>query len=275
MRSLLLAAILPAFLCAAPKLEIVKPLLSDNQGGAPNAAAFEYLPGGLLFFTCRIAGYSKSPDDKVHLAYSVQAFDAKDVPLDEIYKNDITGEAGTEDKDWLPRIETTLSLPPLVAGGTYKIVVKAEDVLAKTSTELAVPFHVRASGVEPSDTLVVRNFQFSRNQEGTEVLVKPVYRPGDVIWAKFDITGFRYGPGNRIDVSYVTTLMAPGGTVLWLQPEPALEQSESFYPKRYFSAGIGVGVKGKISPEPYTILVQVKDAVGKQAFEVKRTFTIE
>jgi len=76
-------------------------------------------------------------------------------------------------------------------------------------------------------------------------------------------------------VSYVTTLIAPGGTVLWLQPEPALEQSESFYPKRYFSAGIGVKVSGKISPEPYTIQVQVKDAVGKQTFEVKRTFTIE
>ena len=46
-------------------------------------------PGETLFFSCRIAGYAKTPEEKVHLAYSVQAFDPKGVPLTEIYKNEM------------------------------------------------------------------------------------------------------------------------------------------------------------------------------------------
>ena len=56
---------------------------------------------------------------------------------------------------------------------------------------------------------------------------------------KFDITGFKYGEKNRIDVSYTTSFLSPVGKVLWTQPEPAVEQSESFYPKRFVAAQMG------------------------------------
>jgi hypothetical protein len=271
----LILTFLPAFLAAAPALQIVKPVLSQMDGGAPDPPGFEHTPGEVVFFSCRIAGYTKSENEKVQLRYSVQAFDPKGVPLDEIYKNEMTVEVSPQDKDWQPKIATSLALPPLAPPGDFKIVVKAEDVLAGTSAELSVPFKLRGHAVEPSESLIVRNFQFFRDEDATRPAEKPVYKPGDGVFAKFDIIGFGYGDRNRIDVSYVTSVIAPGGKVLWTQPEPAAEQSESFYPKHYVPASMGINLTPAIRPGEYTIAVAVKDAVGGRTYEAKFPFTIQ
>ena len=143
MRSTLLIAFLPAVLCAAPALQIVKPIISQMDGGTPDNPGFEHVPGETLNFSCRISGYVKSAEEKIHLTYSVQAFDPKGVALTELYKNEIVDEVSPQDKGWMPKIETEVAIPPLVASGAYKIVVKVEDVMAKASEELAVPFQVR------------------------------------------------------------------------------------------------------------------------------------
>ncbi len=275
MRSTLLIAFLPIVLSAAPALQVVKPVISQMEAGAPDPPGLEHVPGETLYFTCRVDGFTKSAEDKIHLVYSVQAFDPKGVPLTELYKNEIMDEVSPQDKGWQPRIETEVAIPPLVASGAYKIVVKVEDVLAKANQELAVPFQVRGHELPASDTLVVHNFRFFKNEDDTQALAKAAYKPGDGVWAKFDITGYKYGEGNKIDVSYVTSVVAPSGKVLWTQPEPAAEQSDSFYPKRYVAASFGITLQPNIRPGEYTIAVQVKDAVGNQSYEAKGTFTIE
>jgi len=254
---------------------VVKPVLSQMEGGVPEPSGFQYVSGETLYFSCRVAGFTKSDEQKVHIAYSVQAFDPKGVPLDELYQNEIKVELSAQDKEWMPKIATSLSIPPLTPSGTYKIVVKLEDVPAKTATEAAVPFQVRGHDIEASDTLVVRNFHFYRGEEDAQPAPKSVYKPGDGVWAKFDIIGFQYGPKNKVDVSYVTSVIAPSGKVLWKQPAAAVEQSESFYPKRYVSASMGITLQSTIRPGDYTIAVEVKDAIGNQSFEQKYTFTVE
>jgi hypothetical protein len=271
-RFIVLLALLPGLLIAAPALQIVKPIISQMDGGTPDPPGYEHVPGEVLFFTCRISGYTKSSESKIHVAFSVQPFDAQGVPLGELYKNEISDEVSPQDKEWLPKIETEIPIPPLVGSGAYKILVKVEDLVAKTSSELPVTFQVRGRDVAPSDTLVVRNFRFFRSEEDTVALEKPVYKPGDGVWAKFDITGFKYGEKNKIDVSSV---IAPSGKVLWTQPEPAAERTESFYPKRYMPASMGISLQGSIRPGEYTMAVQVKDTVGNQTCEAKYTFTVE
>jgi hypothetical protein len=245
------------------------------DGGASDPPGFDHVPGEVLYFSCRISGYTKSPESKIHLAFSVEPFDPKGVALGELYKNEITDEVSPQDKEWMPKIATEIAIPPLVGTGTYKIVVKVEDLMAKTTSELAVPFQVRGRDVEPSDTLAVRNFRFFRGEEDTQAIEKAAYKPGDGVWAKFDITGYKYGEKNKIDVSYITTVIAPSGKVLWTQPEPAAEQTESFYPKRYVQASMGINLTPTIRPGEYTIAVQVKDAVGSQTLESRYTFTVE
>jgi hypothetical protein len=278
MQPLLLVALLPALLSAAPApaptLEIIKPVISQIEGGSPDPGSFEYAAGQTLFFTCRVANYAKSADYKVHLAYSVQPFDAAGVPLAELDKNAIEDEVTPQDKEWQPKISTEIAIPSLIATGTYKVVVKVEDLVAKTSAELAVLFDVRGLDVVPSDTLVVRSLRFFRTDTDTQPIERATYRSGDGLWAKFFITGFRYGPGNAIDISYQTSILGAGDKVLWTQPEPAVEQSHSFYPKRYVEATMGLSLQGTKSGR-YTLAVQVKDAVGNQTSEARETFTVE
>ena len=274
MRPILVFA-LAATLAAAAPLGIVRAVISDSDGGAVLPASFEHIPGETLFFFCRVAGYQKTPEEKIHLAYTIQAVDPKGVPLVEPFRQEIVDEVTPQDKDWMPKIQTEIMVPPLAGSGTYKILVNVEDLVAKAKTDTSLPFLVRGRDVTASDTLTTRNFQFFRSEDDTQPVEKAAYRAGDGVWARFDITGFGYGPKNKIDVSYVTSVITDAGKVLWTQPEPAVEQSESFYPKRYVPAAMGITLQKNIRPGTYTIAVQVKDAVGNQTYETKQTFTVE
>jgi uncharacterized protein YfaS (alpha-2-macroglobulin family) len=270
-------ALLIAFascLAAAP-LQVVRPILSDSEGGAALPTGFEYRPGETLFFSCRLANYKKTPEEKVHLAYSVQAFDPKGVPLVELFKNDISTEVAPQDKEWMPRIATEIAIPPLIAGGTYRIEVKAEDLVGNSEAELSVSFQVRGRRLAPSDTLTIENFQFFRGEEDIQPVDKPIYRSGDSVWARFDITGFRYGPGNQVDVSYVVSVLDSTGKVLWTQPEPTVERTGSFYPKLWVSASMSITIQGNTRPGEYFFSVEAKDGVGNQTYETKAAFTVE
>lgn len=275
MRSLVLLALLPALAPAAEPLGVVQAVIAQMEGGEALPADFQHAPGETLFFSCRIAGFTKSPKEEIHLKYSVQAFDPKGVALSEIYQNEMQEEVGPQDKDWLPKVETQVDLPPILRGGAYKILVKVEDVLAKTSAELAAPFQVRAKDVPASPTLTVRNFQWYHTDEEERPMARPVYHPGDNMWMRFDMVGFKYGEGNKIDVSYVASLVLASGKAIWTQPEPAVEQSESFYPKPYIDGEFGISLQKNFQPGTYTMAVAVKDAVGKQTYEGKFNFTVQ
>jgi len=275
MRFRFLSIVVPFLLAAVPALQLVNPVVSQSDGGPPDPPAFVHVAGETLFFTCRVANFIKSPEEKFHLAYSVEAFDPLGVPLNEIYKNEVSGEVTPQDRNWLPKIEAEIPTPPLGPTGAYKIVVKVEDLIGKASAELSVPFQVRGRAVEPSATLVVRNFQFFRGEDDTQPLTKAAYHPGDSVWAKFDIVGYKLGDGNTIDVSYVTSLISPAGKVMWTQPEPAVDKDASFYPKRFVQASMGITLLKDTKPGEYTIGVQVKDGIGNQTVEAKFPFTLE
>jgi len=275
MRSLLLLALLPALAPAADPLGVVQAVIAQMDGGEALPADFQHAPGETLFFSCRVANFTKSAKEEIHLKYSVQAFDPKGVALSEIYQNEMEEEVGPQDKDWLPKIETQVDLPPILRGGAFKIQVKVEDVLAKASAELAVPFQVHAKDVPASATLTVRDFQWYHNDEETRPMARPVYHPGDNMWMRFDMVGYKYGEGNKIDVSYVASLVLASGKAIWTQPEPAVEQSESFYPKPYVDGEFGISLQKNFQPGTYTMAVVVKDAVGKQTYEGKFNFTVQ
>ncbi len=231
-----------ALLAAAPALEVIKPVIAQSDGGPPDTPNFVHVAGETLFFTCRVANFAKSPDEKIHLTYSVEAFDPQGVALNEIYKHEVSDEVTPQDREWQPKIETEIATPPLGPTGAYKIVVKVEDLIGKTTAELSVPFQIRGHAVEPSETLAVRNFQYFRGEDDVQPLEKAAYHPGDAVWAKFDIVGYKLGAQNAVDVSYVTSLISPAGKVMWTQPDPAVDKDASFYPKRYVSSSMGINL---------------------------------
>jgi hypothetical protein len=276
MRRLLPAMFLSALLTSAATLEIVRTAISDTDGGPPNPVNAGYHPGDSLYFTCRISGYTKDDKQQVRLAYTVQAIDPHGVALTEPYKNTVNAEVAPQDKEWLPKVETTINLPGLLFAGEYKIAVKVDDLIAKSSTDLAVPFRVRGrEDIHPSDSLSVQAFRFLRHEDDPHPAERAAYVPGDQLWAKFDITGFRYGPANRIDVTYITSVLGPDGKTLWTQREPVGEQGDSFYPRAFVPATMSLELQAKIKPGAYTLVVQAKDAIGAQTCEIRQPFTIE
>ncbi|HEV3333697.1 MAG TPA: hypothetical protein VG096_22085 [Bryobacteraceae bacterium] len=275
MRPILLLTFASSLLAAPAPLAIVRSIISDSEGGAALPKTFDFVPGETLFFSCRISGFRQTAEEKIHLTYTVDVFDPAGVPLVEHFKNEIVDEVGPQDKEWMPKIATEIAIPPLIGSGAYTIVVKAEDFIGKANAELTVPFQVRARRVDRSDTLTLRNFEFLRSEEDTQPLETAAYRPGDTVWARFDITGFKYGPKNAIDVGYVVSILDGSGKVLWTQPEATTEQSESFYPKRYISGTLSITIQKNTKPGKYAIGVQVKDTVGTQTNEAKETFTVE
>ena len=54
--------------------------------------------------------------------------------------------------------------------------------------------------VAPSDTLTVRNFHFYRSEDEPEPLAKAGVSAGRRGVGRFDIIGYKFGEGNRIDV---------------------------------------------------------------------------
>jgi hypothetical protein len=206
----------------------------------------------------------------------VQAFDSKGVPVAEIYKGESKDEVGPEDKNWLPKIETQIVLPEILRPGSYKIVVKVDDLLAKTSADGAFPFEVTGRDVSASATLLAKDFRWFHNEEDTRAINPPVYKPGDNMFMKFDITGFKYGENNKVDVSYRPSLMLEDGKKIWTQEgDPPSEQSEAFYPKPYVEGEFGISLNKDFKPGTYFIVISLKDAIGKQNYEGKFQFSVQ
>ncbi len=157
----------------------------------------------------------------------------------------------------------------------YKISVKVWDRVAKTETAAEVALRVEGRNVEPSDTLVLRNFRFLRSEEDRNPLAIAAYRPGDTLWARFDITGYKFGPENRLDVAYSVAVAGPDGAIGYSQPHAAEAKTQSFYPQRYQPGIVSLNVPPDMTKGRYTLIVTVKDNLGNQSAEVKEPFTVE
>jgi hypothetical protein len=268
------AALAARSLRAEEPLTIVNAAIRQVEDGAPLPPGFTYTPGEILFFSFQVAGY-KAADDKVHISYEVNAVDAKGVRIMEPVKGDVEATLAPQDKEWKPKVHPEIPLPALAGSGTYKIVARVTDDIGKTEASKEVPFEVRGHNVEPSDTLVVRNFRFYRSDEDPNPLANPAFRRGDSVWARFDITGYKFGEGNMVEVAYGIAVLNSEGKVLFSQDQAAVEQGGSFYPKRFVPGQMSITTQSNMRPGEYYIVVKVEDRIGNQKAESKEKFTVE
>ncbi|HUA60495.1 MAG TPA: hypothetical protein VML19_17160 [Verrucomicrobiae bacterium] len=274
--SLLFAALLPVLPGAAPDgLSIIDATLSRSDDGVNEAKGTEHAAGELLFFTCRIANYTKTAEQKINLAYSVQAFDPKGVALLDIYKNQIAEEVAPQDKEWLPKISTEIELPPALLSGTYKITVNVEDTVAHTKATLDVPFRVHGHAIEATQTLSVQNMKYYKGEDDAVAMTKAVYKAGDALWVRFDVTGYKYGENNKVHLNYIFSVLGADGAAIWTAPQPIVEESEAVYPKPFVSGAFSIQVQSAVKPGEYAIGVKAVDLVGKQTVEAKQPFTVQ
>ena len=273
-----LSFVLTSVLSAAPPpkpFKIIDAGIHQTEDGPLIEKGTTFVPGEVIFFSCRLDGYQVSTAHKVAIQYQFSAVDPAGLPVVEPASGKIDTELALEDKDWKPKIRQTVLVPPLAEPGIYKMRFSAKDELSEAVVSTEAAFEVKGHAVEPSDTLVVRNFRFYRKEDDAEPLKLAAYRPGDTIWARFDITGFKLGTGNLRDVAYVLAVSGPSGRVMLAPREPTVDKGLSFYPMKYVPCTISLNLQRDIHPDEYTITVTAQDRIGNQTFESKQTFRVE
>jgi hypothetical protein len=274
--ALTLAAVGLVWAAPAP-LAIVNIVVHDIEDGPPIPPGFSFVPGQFIFLSFQIAGYGATPERKLRLNCEVDAFDPKGIRIVETLGCNVAETLADEDKNWKPKIRLQALIPPLAGSGAYKIAIRIKDDVNGQTAEQELPFLVRGRDVPPSDNLVVRNFHFYRGEDDPNPLAAALYRPGDTLWARFDITGYRFGDGNAIHVDYRIAVLGPGGKVIYTQPEGeiAVEKSISFYPKPYVPGAMNLSLQRTIRPGQYAIAVTARDLLGNQSVEITEKFSIE
>lgn len=274
MLTALLALLWPAApASSAPPLSITALTLHQYEGGPPLGPGFRFGRGESVFVRYRIQGFTRSKDQRVHLECTLEALDGGGVRLVPVQRQTIETELTPQDKDWAPVVRHEFVIPPLLDPGAYRIVVTVEDKLSGARAQAEASFLVRGPVVEPSQTLVARNFRFLKGEEGPVVEGAPVFFRGETLWARFEITGYKIGEKNRIEVEYGLSVLGPTGKEIYSEPVAAAERSTPFYPHRYLPGILSLDLKNA-QPGDYTLVVRIRDLVGDQQYEERHPFQV-
>lgn len=277
---LLLASALLATAADKP-LAIVHSVFAVSEDGPPEASDEDFVPGETIYFSCQVEGYRKveKPDDygkqNVALQYQIEVRDQSGTLLKPLKQDKIETTVTQEDKNWKPKLRDTIVIPPLADTGEYFVLVKLTDELAKSMQEERAVFHIKGRDVAPSDTLTVRNFRFLRNEDEDRALLVAAYRPGDAVWAKFEMTGYKFGEKNQVDIDYGLTVLREDGSVAYTQPDAADQRIQTYYPQRYQPGELNLNLAKDQALGKYTIVLTVRDNIGHQMYETRATFSVE
>ena len=272
---LLTAGALPA----QPKLAFERLALHQYEDGPLLPAAHEFLPGETIWFSARIAGFESRQDGdnrNVKLSWQVGIADPAGVAVEAPRTGRLDESLRTQDKNWVPKFVVSFLLPSFIPGGNYHIPVTVKDELVGSEISGSLEFHVRAESIEPSETFVIRNFRFLRNENDTEALRQPVvYPPGAMLWAKFEMAGYKFEANHKFSVEYGLAVLNADGKELFAQPEAAADSKESFYPQLRVPGALSLHLDPNVPAATYTLVVTVRDKIGGQTAEHRETFRVE
>jgi hypothetical protein len=261
-------------------LAIVQAGVQQSEDAPFAPADYTFLPGDFLYFTFQIAGFAiQSLDrDEVHkisLTYQVTPEDANGVPLTKPVSDSIQAELNSEDKSWTPKRRASFLLPSYIASGDFRVHVEAQDLFGKSEVAKDFPFHIGGVHIEASDSVNVQHFEFLRHEMDREALDVPAYSPGDTVFARFDMAGFKVGPGNTYDLQYGLVVMQPSGKAFLEAPQAADLKASSFYPAQYLPGTVRINTPPNSAKGEYILTLVVRDLIGKTKYETKKSFSIE
>jgi hypothetical protein len=259
-------------------LAIVQAGIQTSEDAPFAPKNYEFLPGEYLHFTFTISGYQteKIADTiRLHLQYVVDVEDTSGAQLAPPESGTIQDELHPQDSDWLPKRRLSFQLPSQVAAGSFTLQVTVKDLVAKTEIKKTFSFRIGGRKLQPSDTLDVQNFHFYRNENDKEPLEVVAYRPGDTIWARYDIVGFKTDAKHAYKVDYALTVYRPDGTVFLSAPKAGEQASADFYAAQFIPGVLNLTTTTDTPHAEYTIVLTVQDEIGKQTFEHRYPFRLE
>ncbi len=277
--SVIVLAGLPCY-PATSSFAVINGGISSSEDAPFAASDYRFLPGDYLYFTFEIAGFDVNSEDKreikkISLEYEVRVEDQAGRDLAEPVTDKIQTELSPQDKNWVPKRRASFLLPSFIAAGPFHIHTTVKDLYAKTETSRDYPFLAGGVEVKPAQSITVENFQFLRSPNDKEALSVPAYSPGDTVYARFDMTGFKDGTGNEHHVAYGVTVLDPRGKPFIQNPNAADLKAGGFYPAQFVPGDMALQM-GKNNPRgEYIVVLKVADLMANRTYEVKQAFSIE
>ncbi len=277
--ALLLA--LPTFCRAAdPTLAIVDAGVQQSEDAPRVTSGFRFLPGDYLYFEFGIAGFSVKSEHrnevrKISLSYELGLEDAKGVPLAPFSSGAIQAELNPEDKHWTPKRRASFLIPSFVAAGDFHVHVTVKDLVANSETSEDFPFHIGGIGIQAANAITLEGFRFLRGENDGEPLAIAAYNPGDTVYVRFEMLGFKTGSRNEYHLSYGITVLGPDGKPFVEQPKAAELADSSFYPAQYLPGDLTVTTAANSSRGGYVLMITVHDLIAKTSYQVKKVFSLE
>jgi len=265
---------------AQPQLAIVGAGIEQAEDGPVVPSDFSFLPGDYVYFSFQVSGFKASGGEyaagrQVALSYDLALLDQTGSVLEQQEAGKITDEITPQDKNWAPKRRASFLLPPFIAAGTYGVRLTVHDEYGKADISRDFPFHVGGRKIEPASSISIQNFRFLRNEHDSHPLESPDYRAGAIVWARFDMTGFKTGPKNAVHLQYGVSVLRPDGSVIFTQPEAANESMDSDYHPQFIPGVLSVTTTPSLARGEYTMVVSVHDLLGKQDQTSNYKFRIE
>jgi hypothetical protein len=279
---LLIACALVPLCGAAPEslLALVNAGIEQSEDAPFVPADYQFLPGDFVYFSFQIAGFSirsEDPDEvrRISLAYEVMPQDLNGRPLTPPQSGTVQTELNPEDKNWMPKRRVSFLLPSFIAAGEFRIHVVVKDLFANSQASKDFPFRIGGVKVQPSSTITIQNFRFFRQENDREPLELPAFRPGDNIYASFEMVGYKIGSQNQYHVAYGLTVLRPDGKPFLEQLKAAEFRESSFYPAQFIPGNFTVTTSPDTSRGQYIVILTVRDMIGNQTHQTKEAFSIE
>jgi len=261
---------------AAPKasLRVTDPIISQFEDGAALGNQ-RVVPGETVFFRFSALDFKVGENAKVLLTGHAQAFDSRGVAINPKDEAGVASSLREEDKDWKPRFNFQFQIPSLAPPGPYKIRFDATDDQSKATASGQTTFQVDGRDVPASPTLVIRNLAFYRTADDETPARTVSYRAGDMVWVKFDVTGYKHGEQQAMDMVYDVNVTAPDGKQLFNQESAAVERNQAFYPQPWVPGVFSLTLQANMRVGEYTITITAHDGIGKQDASAKAVFRVD
>jgi hypothetical protein len=278
----LILSLFLARVCSAdePSLAIVQAGVERSEDAPFVSHGYRFLPGEYLYLTYQIAGFAAASENrgevrKISLSYEATAEDQAGIALAQPASGEIETELAPEDKNWLPKRRASFLLPSFVAAGDFHVHLVVKDLVAKTQISKDLPFRIGGVEIQPSTAITIENFHFLRNENDENPLEVPAYQPGDKVFARFVMTGYRLGPRNQYHLSYGITVLRPDGKPFVEQTKAAELEAESFYPAQFVPGVVALITPSDTPRGQYVIVLTARDLISGQSYTGRQAFSIE
>jgi hypothetical protein len=274
-----------ASLLAAPGLDgadlkIVELSLRQYEGGQAWIPGYSPVAGETFAFDFKVDGFASVEgdfDDKIKLRFQAELVDSDGKP----FAKPVSGESGvdvTEEdkkKDWKPKFSGEFQLPVLLRRQPATLRINVEDLVAEAKTTAERTFSIAGPEIPSDAPLGAQNFRFLRTEEDTEPLATVAYRQGDMVWGRFEISGFQTAEDGEVHVDYGLEVTTAEGKSLYAEEIAAEERKQFFYPPAYIPGVVSLQLQPNTPLGSYTIRLIVRDRRQGVEAESLHRFRIE